>query len=330
MDIDKDIFVNFYQQDSDTLYQSMLLESAAHHQVIDIQSCQNQPSYWPFVRHRTSDKMAVIIDPRFDDLMCAVIYNFMYHMSPKGWNLLIVSHPSFEDIARSLYPYGMFYAIDEKMIYYKDNEPNINAESYNRIMFNIKFWEMIPAENIAIFQKDCVMYKMFEDIFLEYDYAGANYYSSTNATFFHGGINGGFSLRKKSVMIDCLKNVNLDMINNYVSKMCVSLNKTPFAYSANICEDVYFTWACEILNKNVPDLIHRNRLAIECECGTYYFPSISYLPSVYHGWNKKYHDKRQALIFLAQSPYFLPCVLKFLEQQKIEKINKIVYNSIAD
>ena len=44
------------------------------------------------VKHnRGSDKLAIIIDPRYDDLMEAVIENFMYLMNPLGWNLLVVS-----------------------------------------------------------------------------------------------------------------------------------------------------------------------------------------------------------------------------------------------
>ena len=38
----------------------------------------------PVLFHSQSNRLAVIIDPRFDDVMEAVIRNFMYYMNPQG------------------------------------------------------------------------------------------------------------------------------------------------------------------------------------------------------------------------------------------------------
>jgi len=54
----------------------------------------------------------------------------------------------------------------------------------------------------------------------------------------------------------------------------------------------------------MPDFIHRQKLSIEFEEDLYIntFPTV--FPAVYHGWNKNYHGKEIANIFLSKSPYF--------------------------
>jgi hypothetical protein len=168
--------------------------------------------------HNNSDKLAVIIDPRFDDIMEAVIRNFMHFMNPRGWNLLIVSHSKYENIIRDTFPTATLNLLDENMIYYNDDQiPNITIETYNRILLDKNFWKSLPAkaEHICIFQKDCIMFKMFQDYFiLNYEFSGANYYNTKHIGFYYGGINGGFSLRRKSAMLECLE-IDLSDINAY-------------------------------------------------------------------------------------------------------------------
>ena len=59
------------------------------------------------------------------------------------------------------------------------------------------------------------MFKMFQDYFyLNYDYSGANYYNEKHTGFYYGGIQGGFSLRKKSAMLECL-DIDLEQMRTY-------------------------------------------------------------------------------------------------------------------
>ena len=126
--------------------------------------------------HKNSDKLSVIIDPRFDVIMEAVIRNFMHFMNPYGWNLLIMSHSKYESQIREKFPNCHFNPINEDMIYYNENDnnnvPNITIENYNNIMLDKSFWKSLPepAQHVCIFQKDCIMFKMFQDYFyLNYD-----------------------------------------------------------------------------------------------------------------------------------------------------------------
>jgi hypothetical protein len=155
-----------------------------------------------------SEKVAVIIDPRYDDIMKAVIYNFMYFLNRRGWNLMIFSYEGHEKAIKKDFPRCLFKKIEPSLIYFKENaddnngtntpktpEPNITVESYNKILLSKDFWLSIPFNIIMIFQKDCIMFKEIPEYFLEYDFSGANWYNPKNTTFFHYGINGGFSIR---------------------------------------------------------------------------------------------------------------------------------------
>jgi len=260
--------------------------------------------------NKLSNKIAVIVDPRYDDIMEAVIKNFMYYMGPKEWNLLIISSEKYETQIRKTFPYALFLKIDEKLIYYDNNQtPNINISTYNNIFLSQEFWNSIPVEHIAIFQKDCVMFNMFNESYLNYDFAGANVYVPRTKTFFNGIINGGFSLRKKSAMLECIEKMDISKINDYIKHMKAILpGNNSFIqteYDASINEDVFFTFACEILQKTMPDICNRLQLSVEFEEIIYY---QSIVPinglTVYHGWHHNYHSEDVAKYLLSKSAYF--------------------------
>jgi hypothetical protein len=263
----------------------------------------------PIHYYPDSNKTAVILDPRFNPLMEAVIRNFMYFMNPREWNLCIVSYSGYRKVIKSIFPNCIFMAIDEKYIYMKDNIPNIKIESYNEIFLNKYFWKSLPGEHILIFQTDCIMFNMFPDYYLLYDYCGANYY--TQNALLYGGINGGCSLRKKSVMIECIEKINWNthvpeyksgILNIYKKYNNYDIHKKYNIYGLHLLhrtfnnEDIFFTYACEILMKCVPDKIHRTFFAIEVDQNSN--------TCIYHGWNKNYHTNSFAIEMLKSSPLF--------------------------
>ena len=79
------------------------------------------------VWHLNSEKVAVIMDPRYDKLMVGVIKNFMQYLNTRGLNLVIVTHAKYE----VEFSQCMTIGISEKFIYYKDGEPNISIDEYN-------------------------------------------------------------------------------------------------------------------------------------------------------------------------------------------------------
>jgi len=224
------------------------------------------------VWHPNSEKVAVIMDPRYDKLMVGAIKNFMQHLNPHGWNLVIITHEKYA----VEFPECMIIGISEKCIYYKDDKPNITIDEYNGILMSNEFWELIPGEHILIFQKDCYMYKMFdESIYLNYAFCGANcIWQSENKKLYGLAINGGCSLRKKSEMLDCLQKISWDIIEKYYPKQM------------HYNEDVFFTFACHLLNKSVPKKEERHEFAIENESAED--------TCFYHGWNKGYQTEEEA------------------------------------
>jgi hypothetical protein len=272
----------------------------------------------PIHYYPNSNKTAVIVDPRFNPLMEAVIRNFMYFMNPKEWNLCIVSYSGYRKLIKSIFPNCIFRAIDEKYIYMKDNIPNININSYNEIFLNTDFWKSLPGEHLFIFQTDCIMFKMFPEYYLLYDFCGANFYNEN--TPIYKGINGGCSLRKKNVMIECIEKINWNVdIPEYKSrilhiykkynKIDLCFKQIFFLHSTGCNEDVFFSHACEILMKCVPDVIQRSFFAIEVDQNND--------TCIYHGWNKNYHNNSFAIHMLKCSPLFNTYI------NEIEKMNPI-------
>jgi len=265
--------------------------------VNDKEFVENQKIYY----HNNTNKLAIIIDPRFDKIMEAVIRNFMHFMNPQGWNLMILSYSGYESQINEIFPNSIFHKIPDEYIYMdKNGMPNMTVEKYNKICCDIGFWKSIPFENIAIFQKDCIMFKMFDDYFSDFfDYSGANYHSENHIAYYYGGIQGGFSLRKRQAMIDCLEKVSWEDINAYrqsvIQKNPLINNQTDHIVDT-INEDVFFTYACEMLFKHVPDTIHRSFLAIETD------KNIN--TCVFHGWTKEYHSIEFTTAILSNSQLF--------------------------
>ena len=207
-------------------------------------------------------------------------------MNPKGWNLLIVSYSGYETQIKRDFPTCVFEAIDDSIITIgADNIPNITISHYNAILKSRSFWEKMP-EHVAIFQKDCVMLHMFPDYFIDYDFAGAGFYGAISPLI--GGINGGFSLRKRDAMLECLREVSFEQMCKYNPPIMDNRDKEN--------EDVFFTHACEILNKLVPDKIHRSFLAIEDDYNSE--------TAVIHGWNKYAKPIENIISILVNSPIF--------------------------
>ena len=92
------------------------------------------------VWHANSEKVAVIMDPRYDKLMVGVIKNFMQHLNPHGWNLMIITHEKYVNLVE--FPGSMVIGISETRIKYKDDQPNIDIDTYNGILMSKEFWDL--------------------------------------------------------------------------------------------------------------------------------------------------------------------------------------------
>ena len=122
------------------------------------------------------------------------------------------------------------------------NHENITQIEYNNLLLTPNFWEMFNGEKLLIYQEDSCIFKNNIDEFLEWDYIGAPWPKEYNINKTGVG-NGGFSLRSKSVMLECFnhdeKKLNISpVVSNYMNE-----NNLP-----TIPEDVFFTNMMEYNN----------------------------------------------------------------------------------
>lgn len=105
-----------------------------------------------------------------------------------------------------------------------------NVENYNKFITSTYTWERIKEENIFIFQSDVLLFSDNIKDFEQYDMIGAPCGDIVGDNFTY---NGGLSFRKKSKMIECIKE---------------------FSREPNENEDVFFSKNFRKMNTNLPDL----------------------------------------------------------------------------
>jgi hypothetical protein len=166
---------------------------------------------------------------------------------------------------------------------------NLTCTLYNVMFMDAQFWSAIDEEHILIFQTDCIMFRGVDPSWLRFDYVGANYYTWMDQAPRVKGIQGGFSLRRKSAMLRCIQDVPVHKMQMYRE-----LHRKP--HLEVIKEDVYFTHACEILELNVPSEEDRPKFSLEVD---YYPYTVGH-----HGFVHGYFTTEQAkeLIQHARKP----------------------------
>ena len=83
---------------------------------------------------------------------------------------------------------------------------------YNEFTTSEVLYNLIPTENMLMFQTDTILRKPIPDHLLQYSYVGAPWKEGVPWNEPTGGIgNGGLSLRRKSAMLTILKYFNHPM-----------------------------------------------------------------------------------------------------------------------
>jgi hypothetical protein len=228
---------------------------------------KEKPFDIPF--HQTSDYYAVLVDPRPLPILPFVIYNVMRNLGPK-WNLCIFGSKLNRNFFMS-HIKGRFCFIDSGI-------ENFNEKTYSLFLRSPDFWERIPGENIIIFQWDSFMIKPFphevELLFDKYGYIGAffQFVAQNNKsvdvicpfprTF---NMNGGFSFRKKSIMLRCIRLVSVqDIVNKRKSH---GQNIFYFLENTILNEDVFFGNALYVLGLDLPTREECGKFCIQNDWG---------------------------------------------------------------
>lgn len=113
---------------------------------------------------------------------------------------------------------------------------NIKPSEYSKLLFQPSFWKLFLGETLLIYQEDSMMFHNKIEPFLKYDWVGAPWPTNQDDNAIGVG-NGGFSLRKKSVLLKCLETV---------PHYALQLGNSTLEYMKNtnsyvLPEDVYFS-----------------------------------------------------------------------------------------
>jgi hypothetical protein len=222
-----------------------------------------------------SDKVAIIVEPRAHHPYLELVVRNAIACLDDTWAFQIWTYENEISYVRSLFPdMGTRLHIRGLPL------DSITTTLYNCLFLMPQFWESIGDmyEHILIFQTDCILFQKWNPQWFAYDYVGANYFSPIDVSPKIGGIQGGLSYRKRSVMLECCRKLTTTDLNDYRA----SCGQPPIYYYK---EDVFFTHACEILQKQVPPFHMRPLFSIEAD---FYEKTFGH-----HGWNKPYFHPDQ-------------------------------------
>jgi hypothetical protein len=166
---------------------------------------------------------ALIIEPRKHKALAFVLKNVLENLDDE-WNVILYHGRLNEDYVKNIVKNKLSqYASRISLI--KLEVDNLTKAQYSEIMLNKEFILLIPTETFLIFQTDSMINPKYKDLlytFLKYDYVGAPWKNKNIG-------NGGFSLRKKSKMLECLSfSVNIDYEDAWFSNDIHKLYKPPY------------------------------------------------------------------------------------------------------
>ena len=240
----------------------------------------------------SAEGAAVIVEPRRHPALRAVVANHRA-MLPSHWPIRL-----WTSTANVAWAFTELRGIPGPLEVYElaGGVADLDQLSYSELLMSSDFWESQKEPWILIFQTDCVMFRPLAGVELaswqKYDYVGANYYNPAEvAPAGIGGVQGGFSLRRRETMLDCLARVRWDDVNRWRAAAAVP----PIAESRRF-EDIYYTHACAIIGATLPPASVRGEFSVEAE-----WPASppTPLPIAHHGWNRPYFSDAQARALVA-------------------------------
>lgn len=214
-----------------------------------------------FEYNTNNTKVAVMVEPRRHHLLKYIVTNVMYNLGPE-WNLHLFTFD---------YDFVKTELVGNTFKLSKLTKGNLELYEQDNILKMTLFWEQIKEENILYFETDSfIMNKMDDSVFINQSFIGGVYtyynkqnmkgvihpFDNTNVITLHNSplryfsINGGFSFRKRSKMIECIKKVSKEDIISYRKKYAMDISY----YEKHIGEDTFFQHALEILGYQLPNI----------------------------------------------------------------------------
>lgn len=146
----------------------------------------------------TEPSTAIIVEPRKHRALGFVVKNALENL-PANWNIRIYHGTKNRDFVEKLLETELCSS-DSRITLQDLGVDNLNSAAYQKLLTNRKFTEEIPTETFIVFQTDSMINPLQRNLlgqFLEYDYVGAPWMNGQVG-------NGGFSLRKRSKMLEVI------------------------------------------------------------------------------------------------------------------------------
>jgi len=176
--------------------------------------------------------IAVIVEPRLHIYLKPVIDNILRNINNE--TSVHIFHSNYnENFIRENYN---MLILNNKIILSKillNNiiMNNLEISEYNMLLTSLDFWNNINGENILIFQTDSCLCRHINTFdfteYMEYGFIGAPFRAYPKL-----GLNGGFSIRKKSLMINAI-----NAKANIITKQSIN----PKSYIICTNEDKFFS-----------------------------------------------------------------------------------------
>ena len=179
---------------------------------------------------------AIIVEPREHRALGFVVRNVLDNL-PANWSVRIYHGTKNQTFVENLLETEFSQDVQRISLESLGVEDLVGHDSYSKLMISREFTQKIPTETFLVFQTDSMINPSQKDLlceFIEYDYVGAPW-----STGLVG--NGGFSLRKRSKMLEIIE-------------------KSPYE-SGN--EDMFFALNALRLGFNVPSALFARSFAVE-------------------------------------------------------------------
>ena len=225
------------------------------------------------VRNRDeNDRVVFIVEPRKHEFLELVIRNAFAFLEKDKWNLHVFCGTENEDYVRGILP-GWDFKVTNLGI------QNLTPDLHNMLLLRTSFWNNIREENVLVIQTDVVMLRPGVERYMQYDFIGAPYLNPYEQANSGKGLNGGFSFRKRSVMLECLDKVDMTAITE--ARNGAGREALPsVTLFGKVAEDVFFNAALELLGKHLPSVEVASEFSSEA---VYNKDSIGM-----HAFNKKF------------------------------------------
>jgi hypothetical protein len=188
---------------------------------------------------------AVIIEPRKHKAIEFVLNNICECLSDE-WNVILFHGTTNTDYVKKIVENNARFENRVKLVGL--NVENLDITEYSRLLATKSvIYDYILSDTFLVFQTDSMILPANKQIineFLNYDYVGApwlvtNYPLTKNSSFIG---NGGFSLRRKSKMLEIVEKIEWNKANEF--KEC---------FYSNIYEDLYFCTNYDNIVVNKPE-----------------------------------------------------------------------------